>query len=85
MFYDPGKVPVPSFLTDNAETREDSPNTTRAARIDQAWRSSSRSLKEAGLYDRHDVFTADHGMAFSGGKTTVYEPGCASRSSSQPV
>ena len=33
-------------------------------------------LREAGLYDKTMiVFTSDHGMAFAGGKTTVYEGG----------
>ena len=33
-------------------------------------------LKQAGVYDKTlIVFTSDHGMAFAGGKTTVYEPG----------
>ena len=33
-------------------------------------------LKEADLFDKTLIlFTSDHGMAFSGGKTTVYEPG----------
>jgi len=33
-------------------------------------------LKKAGVYDKTlIVFTSDHGMAFSGGKTTVYEGG----------
>ena len=33
-------------------------------------------LKEAGVYVKTlIVFTSDHGMAFAGAKTTVYEPG----------
>ena len=33
-------------------------------------------LKSAGIYDKTMiVFTSDHGMAFPGAKTTVYEPG----------
>ena len=33
-------------------------------------------LKETGLYDKTMIIvTSDHGMAFPGGKTTVYEPG----------
>ena len=33
-------------------------------------------LKEANLYDKTlIIFTSDHGMAFAGGKTTVYEGG----------
>ena len=33
-------------------------------------------LKKADVYEKTLIlFTSDHGMAFSGGKTTVYEPG----------
>lgn len=46
------------------------------ARIDQGLGRLIESLKEAQLYDKTMiVFTSDHGMAFAGGKTTVYEPG----------
>ncbi|MGK0190736.1 MAG: N-sulfoglucosamine sulfohydrolase [Verrucomicrobiales bacterium] len=76
-FFDPAKVPVPSFLTDNAETREELAHYYQScARIDQGLGRLIQILKEADLYDKTMiVFTSDHGMAFSGGKTTVYEPG----------
>lgn len=77
VFFDPAKVPVPPFLTDNAETREELAHYYQScARIDQGLGRLIKILKEADLYDKTMiVFTSDHGMAFSGGKTTVYEPG----------
>ncbi|MEZ5330058.1 MAG: sulfatase [Verrucomicrobiales bacterium] len=75
--FDPAKVPVPAFLTDNAEAREELAQYYQScARIDQGLGQLVKILKEADLYDKTMiVFTSDHGMAFSGGKTTVYEPG----------
>ena len=77
VFFDPAKVPVPPFLTDNPETREELAQYYQScARIDQGLGRLVEILKEANLFDKTMiVFTADHGMAFSGGKTTVYEPG----------
>ena len=46
------------------------------SRIDQGLARLIEILKEAELYDKTLlVFTSDHGMAFAGGKTTVYEGG----------
>jgi N-sulfoglucosamine sulfohydrolase len=75
--FDPAKVTVPPFLTDNAETREELAQYYQScARIDQGLGKLIEILKEADLFDKTMiVFTSDHGMAFSGGKTTVYEPG----------
>ncbi|PQO43486.1 sulfatase [Blastopirellula marina] len=77
VFYDPAKVPVPSFLPDTPETREELAQYYQScSRIDQGLARLVSILKEAGVYDKTlIVFTADHGMAFAGGKTTVYEPG----------
>ncbi len=77
IFYDPATVPVPSFLTDNPETREELAQYYQAiSRIDQGIGRLVSILKETGLYDKTMiVFTADHGMAFPGAKTTVYEAG----------
>jgi N-sulfoglucosamine sulfohydrolase len=77
VFFDPEKVPVPSFLPDTVETREELAQYYQScSRIDQGLGRLVEILKEAGKYDETlIVFTADHGMAFSGGKTTVYEPG----------
>ncbi len=77
VFYDPNEVPVPDFLPDTPETRAELANYYQAcSRIDQGLARLVQILKEADLYDKTMiVFTSDHGMAFSGGKTTVYEPG----------
>lgn len=77
VFYDPADVKIPHFMTDTAETREELAQYYQScARIDQGLQKLVDILKEADLYDKTMiVFTADHGMAFSGGKTTVYEGG----------
>lgn len=77
VFYDPETIPVPEFLTDNPETREELVQYYQAiSRIDQGVGRLIAILKEAGLYDKTMIiFTADHGMAFPGAKTTVYESG----------
>jgi N-sulfoglucosamine sulfohydrolase len=77
VFFDPADVPIPPFMTDTQETREELAQYYQScARIDQGVARLVEILKEAGLYDKTlIVFTADHGMAFSGGKTTVFEPG----------
>ena len=77
VFYDPAKVPIPPFLSDTPETREELAQYYQScSRIDQGLGRLVEILKEADLYDKTMiVFTSDHGMAFSGGKTTVYEGG----------
>lgn len=77
VFYDPAEVPIPPFLTDTPETREELAQYYQSvSRIDQGVARLVEILKEADLYDKTMiVFTSDHGMAFSGGKTTVYEGG----------
>ncbi|MCB9950335.1 MAG: sulfatase [Planctomycetaceae bacterium] len=77
VFFDPAKVHVPEFLPDTPECREELAQYYQScARIDQGVGRLMKILKEAGLYDKTlFVFTSDHGMAFPGGKTTVYEPG----------
>lgn len=77
VFFDPSEVPVPAFLPDTPEAREELAQYYQAcARIDQGFGRLIDILKEADLYDRTlIVFTSDHGMAFAGAKTTVYEPG----------
>jgi N-sulfoglucosamine sulfohydrolase len=77
VFFAPAEVPVPAFLPDTPETREELAQYYQScARIDQGLGRLIEILKEADLYDKTlIVFTSDHGMAFSGGKTTVYEPG----------
>ncbi len=77
VFYDPADVPVPPFLSDTAETRAELAQYYQAcSRIDAGVARLVKILREADLYDKTlIVFTSDHGMAFSGGKTTVYEGG----------
>ena len=77
VFFDPAEVPVPAFLPDTPETRSELAQYYQScAGSIRASPGSSTMLKEAGLYDKTlIVFTSDHGMAFPGGKTTVYEPG----------
>ncbi len=75
--YDPADVIVPPFLTDTPATRAElSHYYTSISRIDQGVGRLIKHLKDAGKWDDTlFVFTADHGMAFAGAKTTVYEPG----------
>ncbi|MEM9587916.1 MAG: sulfatase [Planctomycetota bacterium] len=77
VFYKPEEVVVPPFLPDTIETREELAQYYQScARIDQGVARLVEILKEANLYDKTMiVFTSDHGMAFAGGKTTVYEGG----------
>ncbi len=77
VFYDPAEVPVPAFLPDTVETREELAQYYQScSRIDAGVARLVQILQEADLYDKTlIVFTSDHGMAFSGGKTTVYEGG----------
>lgn len=77
VFFKPEDVPIPHFLSDTQETREELAHYYQScSRIDQGVGRLVEILKEAGIFDKTMiVFTADHGMAFSGGKTTVYEGG----------
>lgn len=77
VFYDPAEVPIPHFLPDTPETREELAQYYQSvSRIDQGVGRLVEILKESDLYDKTlIVFTSDHGMAFAGGKTTVYEGG----------
>ena len=77
VFYDPADVPIPHFLPDTPETREELAQYYQScSRIDQGVARLVEILKEADVYDKTMiVFTSDHGMAFSGGKTTVFEAG----------
>lgn len=77
VFFSPADVNVPPFLPDTRETREELAQYYQScSRIDQGVARLVRILKDADLYDKTlIVFTSDHGMAFAGGKTTVYEGG----------
>jgi len=75
--YDPAKVPVPAFLPDTIECRREVAQYYQSCtRTDKALGRLIAALKEAGKYENTMIiFTADHGMAFPGAKTTVYEAG----------
>ncbi|MEZ6128873.1 MAG: sulfatase [Planctomycetaceae bacterium] len=77
VFYKPEDVAVPYFLPDTPETREELAQYYQScSRVDQGVGRLIEILKAADLYDKTlIVFTSDHGMAFAGGKTTVYEGG----------
>lgn len=77
VIYDPAKVTVPSYLPDTIECRREIAQYYQSCtRTDQALGNLIAALKKAGQYDNTVIiFTADHGMAFPGAKTTVYEAG----------
>ncbi|MEM8913059.1 MAG: sulfatase, partial [Planctomycetota bacterium] len=77
VFYEPEEVRVPAFLPDTAETRSELAQYYQScARIDQGVARLVEILRANDLYDKTMIlFTSDHGMAFAGGKTTVYEGG----------
>jgi N-sulfoglucosamine sulfohydrolase len=77
VFYDMDKVLIPPFLNDTPETRSELAQYYQSvSRIDQGLGRLIEILKDADLYDKTlIVFTSDHGMAFAGGKTTVYDGG----------
>lgn len=77
VFYDPARIQPPSFLPDTLESREELAQYYQScARVDQGVGRLISILKENDLYDNTlIVFTSDHGMAFAGAKTNVYEPG----------
>ena len=75
--YDPATLPIPAFLPDTPECRRELAQYYQSCtRTDKALGALVAALKEAGHYENTlIVFTADHGMAFPGAKTTVYESG----------
>jgi len=75
--YDPATIPVPEFLPDTPESRAElAQHYQSVTRTDKALGELVAALKEAGQYENTlIIFTADHGMAFPGAKTTVYEAG----------
>ena len=77
VFYEPSKVKVPDFLPDTPECRAEIAQYHQScSRIDQGLGHLVSLLKETGKWENTVlIYTADHGMAFPGGKTTVYEAG----------
>jgi N-sulfoglucosamine sulfohydrolase len=75
--YDPKDVLVPPFLPDTPVCRHELAQYYQSvSRIDQGLGRLVEILKTAGKYDNTVlIFTSDHGIAFPGGKTTVYEGG----------
>jgi N-sulfoglucosamine sulfohydrolase len=77
VFYDPKDVIVPGFLPDTPEARAELAQYYQScSRIDQGLGRLVEILKETKQWENTVlIFTADHGMAFPGAKTTVYEAG----------
>lgn len=77
IFYNPDDVVVPPYLPDTAVCRAELAQYYQSvSRIDQGLGRLVEILKETGTWDDTlFIFTSDHGMAFSGAKTTVYEGG----------
>jgi N-sulfoglucosamine sulfohydrolase len=75
--YDAKDVIVPSFLPDTAACRAELAQYYQSvSRVDQGLGRLVELLKASGKYENTlIIFTSDHGMAFPGAKTTVYEPG----------
>lgn len=75
--YNPSEVLVPAFLPDTDECRAELAQYYESvSRIDQGLGRLVDILKAAGEYeDTLFLYISDHGIAFPGGKTTVYEPG----------
>ncbi len=75
--YRPEDVLVPPFLPDTPVCRHELAQYYQSiSRVDQGLGRLIEILKAAGKYDSTAIiFTSDHGIAFPGGKTTVYEGG----------
>jgi N-sulfoglucosamine sulfohydrolase len=78
--YDPSEVIVPPWLPDTPATRAELAQYYQSvSRLDQGFGRLVQVLKEEGAYDRTLIlYLSDHGAAFAGAKTTVYEPGLRS-------
>lgn len=78
--FDPGEIKVPKWLPDNEATRAELVEYYRSIwRLDQGFGRLIKILKDEGLYDNTIViYLSDHGPAFAGAKTTVYDPGLMS-------
>lgn len=78
--YDPKDVVVPPFLPDTPACRAELAQYYRSvSRIDQGLGRLVKSLKDSGKWENTlFLYISDHGIAFPGAKTTVYEPGLRS-------
>lgn len=75
--YDPQEIPVPSWLPDTPETREDLADYYQAiGRLDEGIGMILDSLKETGQ-DQNTlvIYVSDNGPPWPGAKTTLYDPG----------
>jgi N-sulfoglucosamine sulfohydrolase len=77
VFCKPEEVEVPNYLPDTAASRAELAEYYQSvARLDQGLGRLVEILKDAGLYNKTLIIvTSDHGVAFPGAKTNVYEPG----------
>jgi len=75
--YNPDDVIVHSFLPDTPVCRAELAQYYQSvSRIDYGLGVLIQHLKDAGVYDKTLImYTSDHGIAFPGGKTTLYEGG----------
>lgn len=78
--YNPTKLSVPAWLPDTAVTRAELAQYYQSvSRVDQGVGALLQLLDEAGKADSTLVlYLSDHGAAFAGAKTSVYEPGLRS-------
>ena len=78
--YDPNDVYVPPYLPDTPTCRAELAQYYQSvSRIDQGLARLIAIVKETGHWDDTLIlYISDHGMAFPGAKTTVYEPGMRS-------
>ena len=75
--HDPSRVFVHDFLPDTPVCRAELAQYYQSvSRIDQGLGRLIKLIKESGTYDQTMIiFTSDHGIAFPGAKTTLYEGG----------
>jgi len=75
--YDPARIPVPEFLPDRPEVRQDLAEYYQSvSRLDQGVGRLMQALKDTGhLDDTLVVYLSDNGIPFPGAKTNLYDPG----------
>lgn len=75
--YSPNEVLVPSFLPDTKETREELAEYYQSvSRVDQGIGRLMELLRASGKEDNTVIiYISDNGIAFTGAKTTTYDPG----------
>lgn len=75
--YDPSEVPVPAWLPDKPEVRQELAEYYESiSRLDQGIGRLMEVLKETGHWeDTLFIYISDHGPPFPGAKTNMYDPG----------